>query len=166
MIIRTDSSVNMGIGHVMRCLTLADELKKNGCNVTFISNSMLDAVKNLMHGKGYALCFLGSVNKIHENPLPQITDEINTKENTDEDARQTNDIISFMRNKVDMLIVDHYGLDHKWESQMRSLVSSIIVIDDTADRKHDCDALLDQNLYVNGAERYDNLVPSHCRKIL
>jgi UDP-2,4-diacetamido-2,4,6-trideoxy-beta-L-altropyranose hydrolase len=164
--IRTDSSVKLGIGHAMRCLTLADELKKRGCSITFVSSSMLEAVKDLVHGKGYELYFIEGLNKQHDYPLPQSNDNIHSKENEDEDARQTKDIISVMRNKVEMLIVDHYGLGHKWESQMRTMASSIVVIDDMADRAHDCDVLLDQNLYVNGAGRYDRLVPSYCRKIL
>ena len=47
---------------------------------------------------------------------------------------------------IDILIVDHYGIDYRWESQLRPFCKSIMVIDDLADRKHDCDFLLDQNL--------------------
>ena len=47
---------------------------------------------------------------------------------------------------IDILIVDHYGIDYRWESRLRPFCNRIMVIDDLADRKHDCDFLLDQNL--------------------
>lgn len=67
---------------------------------------------------------------------------------------------------VDWLIVDHYGLDATWERCMRPFAKRIFVIDDLADRQHDCDALLDQNLYVETTRRYDGLVPAHCAVFL
>jgi UDP-2,4-diacetamido-2,4,6-trideoxy-beta-L-altropyranose hydrolase len=41
-----------------------------------------------------------------------------------------------------------------------------MVIDDLADRVHDCDVLLDQNYYQDQAQRYLGKVPSHCRLML
>lgn len=66
----------------------------------------------------------------------------------------------------DWLVIDHYGLDREFETQMRARVKRILVIDDLADRAHDCDVLLDQNLYDDAASRYENLVPKHCKLLL
>ncbi len=64
------------------------------------------------------------------------------------------------------LVVDSYALDSKWEKYLRPYVNKIMVVDDLANRPHDCDLLLDQNYYKNLENRYDGLVPSHCRKLL
>ena len=64
------------------------------------------------------------------------------------------------------LIVDHYALDLRWESILRPRVGKIMVIDDLADRPHDCELLLDQNLYQDMETRYDPLVPATCAKLL
>jgi UDP-2,4-diacetamido-2,4,6-trideoxy-beta-L-altropyranose hydrolase len=66
----------------------------------------------------------------------------------------------------DWLVVDNYALDEKWEREQRPRAAKIAVIDDLADRRHDCDLLLDQNHFPNAATRYDGLVPARCRKLL
>jgi UDP-2,4-diacetamido-2,4,6-trideoxy-beta-L-altropyranose hydrolase len=63
----------------------------------------------------------------------------------------------------DWLVVDHYGLGVEFESANRSTAARILVIDDLADRKHDCDLLLDQNLHDQMETRYDQLVPRHAQ---
>jgi len=61
----------------------------------------------------------------------------------------------------DWLVVDHYGLDAEYESSMRPWARKILVIDDLANRPHDCDLLLDQNLYARMEQRYQALMPGH-----
>jgi UDP-2,4-diacetamido-2,4,6-trideoxy-beta-L-altropyranose hydrolase len=62
----------------------------------------------------------------------------------------------------ELLVVDHYGLGEVYESHFRPYVKSIFVIDDLADRKHNCDVLLDQT-YRREAESYYPFVPAHCQ---
>jgi len=75
-------------------------------------------------------------------------------------------VVTGQEQAVDILIVDHYQLDITWEQQMRKFAGKIVVIDDLANRKHDCDLLLDQNVIANYEHRYDELVPIHCKKLL
>lgn len=146
--IRTDSSVVIGSGHVMRCLTLADLLAERGHRVSFLCRKLEGNLNPLLEGKGYTVFGLtaGSIRFAWG-----------------EDAQESAAILA--RERADWLVVDHYGIDEKWESTQRDFTGKIMVIDDLADRKHDCDLLLDQNLYPNMDLRYEGLVPSGCRKL-
>ena len=80
------------------------------------------------------------------------------------DAKQTTDALK--SKEVDWLIIDHYGIDHKWEQKLRPYCKNIMIIDDLANRKHDCDLLLDQNLIHNYKNRYKKLLPKNCTTLL
>lgn len=64
------------------------------------------------------------------------------------------------------LIVDHYGLGWEFERAYRRVASRILAVDDLANRRHDCDLLLDQNLYPAMERRYDSFVPASTRQLL
>jgi UDP-2,4-diacetamido-2,4,6-trideoxy-beta-L-altropyranose hydrolase len=81
------------------------------------------------------------------------------------DVKNTLAVLDGM-SKLSWLIADHYALDVRWEEQMRAFTGKIMIIDDLADRPHDCDLLLDQNLYDNLERRYDGLVPNYCVRLL
>jgi UDP-2,4-diacetamido-2,4,6-trideoxy-beta-L-altropyranose hydrolase len=81
------------------------------------------------------------------------------------DAKNTLEVLTGMP-KLAWLLVDHYALDTRWEQQMRPFTDKIMVIDDLADRPHDCDLLLDQNQYEGLERRYDGLVPDRCERLL
>jgi len=82
------------------------------------------------------------------------------------EVQQIISMIAQQNAKIDWLIVDHYGLDAQWERVIRTFVQKIMVIDDLADRFHDCDLLLDQTPYQNSTTRYKNLVSSSCLQLL
>jgi len=65
---------------------------------------------------------------------------------------------------VDWLVVDHYGLDERWEGAARRK-AKLLAIDDLG-RRHDCDILVDQNFFSDPAARYAGRVPERCRKLL
>ena len=68
--------------------------------------------------------------------------------------------------KINTLVVDHYQLNHNWENIIKKKIAKLIVIDDLANRKHNCDILIDQNYVKNFDTRYDNLTNKNCIKLL
>src|SRR5205814_6661650 len=67
---------------------------------------------------------------------------------------------------ADWLVVDHYAIDWRWQQRLRASAARIMVIDDLANRRHDCDVLLDQNLHREMQARYREYVPHACRLLL
>lgn len=145
---RTDASLQMGTGHVMRCLTLADALRERGGNCTFVCRPHLGHLLALVTQRGHQALAL---------PELQEGAELNRNDTahahwlgTDwaTDAQDTQQAISACTGgqPVDWLVVDHYALDARWEESLRPQAKRIMVIDDLADRPHACDLLLDQNL--------------------
>lgn len=137
----------------MRCLTLADRLRDTGASVLFICRNLPGNLCDLIDRNGYRVCRLAG-------DLPSQGDP-----DRDRDARHTRDIMA-AENVSDWLIVDHYGLDISWETALRPHVRALMVIDDLADRRHDCHLLLDQNLHEDMESRYTGLVPGDCRMLL
>jgi UDP-2,4-diacetamido-2,4,6-trideoxy-beta-L-altropyranose hydrolase len=162
--IRVDASVQIGSGHVMRCLTLADELRQSGAEVTFISRRHEGNLNGLIHRKGFRLLELESTSQCNSDETSQSAYANWLGVSQDEDARET--IAALDGATPDWLIVDHYAIDEAWEKLFRPHVRNIMVIDDLANRKHDCDLLLDQNYVKDPRQRYEGLVPPSCTRLL
>jgi UDP-2,4-diacetamido-2,4,6-trideoxy-beta-L-altropyranose hydrolase len=137
----------------MRCLTLAEGLRRGGGQVAFACRDVPGNLCGHIEDRGFKLFHLAG----------SAGDE--TLGSWHVDAEQMLPILS-SGTAYDWLVVDHYELDSRWESAMRPHVGRVMAIDDLADRPHDCDVLLDQNYYKALEVRYDDLVPEHCLKLL
>ncbi len=150
----------------MRCLTLADNLREKGAGVAFIQRTVSGNRINFLEKKGYSVYPLDfSGDEVLTSGKPPAHGEP-SRENWEADAGQTEEVLKRHLKNPDWLIVDHYGLDRQWESRMRPLARRIMVIDDLADRPHDCDLLLDQNLNKDNETRYSGLIPEGCRLLM
>ncbi len=160
VVIRTDSSLNIGTGHVMRCLALAESLRAGGASVCFICRELPGNLCNLIEAERF---------KVHRLLMSaSVTPHANgggLAHSWQLDAKQTNAILAGLLRPIDWLVVDHYGLDREWEQTVRPQGGRILVIDDLANRPHDCDLLLDQNLQEDPGGRYKSLVPMHCQTL-
>jgi UDP-2,4-diacetamido-2,4,6-trideoxy-beta-L-altropyranose hydrolase len=136
VIFRVDSSTQMGIGHLMRCLTLADELQKKNHKITFICRELQGSIVNLIKHK---LIRLLENDDFQSDDL--YLDLLGATQ--EQDAEQ---VIRVMPENTDLLIVDNYALDEFWHKKLRQYTDKIMVIDDLADKQFDCDILLNQNL--------------------
>lgn len=156
---RADGSIQIGSGHVMRCLTLADELVRRDAKTHFIARSHPGHLAELIRQRGYDCTLLpaltGSFREEHKGSAHRLAAQ---------DANETTKALMALGD-LDWLVVDHYALDAVWEESIRRLGPRILAIDDLADRPHHCDILLDQNLQARD-DRYDRLLPETCLRLL
>jgi len=128
MIIRTDASVVMGTGHVMRCLTLADELRHQGHTVTFICRELEGNLCDLVSHQGYEVLRLPYTNSASDGIGEGLYEKwLAVRMNLE--MQQVEKILSAHDGMVDWLVVDHYALDRRWHQQMRPFVGGIMVLD-------------------------------------
>ena len=167
-VIRADASTSIGSGHVMRCLTLAHRLKKEkNAKVVFVMRALPRNLIGVVEKQGFEVLKLLPANQKYSLSGYGLWLTVPM----DVDAQQTIEILQHYLQEhgcdvVDRLIVDSYALDEQWELMLRPYCGEIMVIDDLANRKHDCDILLDQNFYFNKDVRYAGLVPEHCKMLL
>jgi len=157
---RVDASLQIGSGHVMRCLTLADALCASGAQCLFVCRPHLGHLiqQILKKHSCVALSIVadGSEQTCQFEP-PSYSSWLGCS--WESDASQTCDVLRDFQ--PDWLIVDHYALDSRWEQRVQSVCGKICVIDDLADRSHSCTLLLDQNLGRSRAD-YTGLVSAEC----
>lgn len=157
---RVDASLQIGTGHVMRCLTLANKLDKKGIVCFFICREHEGNLIHFIRNNGYQVYSLPKAYlnyELHNSENPNFVDWLGAT--VKDDAECTADIVKSI--KPDFLIIDHYYIDKNWEQLIKNHVKKIMVIDDLANREHVCDILLDQNL-GRKAEDYLNCVPPSC----
>ena len=165
IVIRTDASLQIGTGHVMRCLTLAKALKAQGANVSFICREHIGHLINSIQQQGFEVFVLPRLptltmtrpGQFETEPKLFHADWLGVSQQEDAAACQ-----NVLKNElVDWLIIDHYAIDERWQLRLKKAYKKLMVIDDLGDRRHRCDLLLDQN-YGSMADKYRDLVPSHC----
>ena len=158
LFVRVDAGKEIGDGHFMRCLTLVKSFKKEIHKIYFISNQLSNHQTKILKKYNFKFFKINGYTKIHNKKIK--------KKLIDEDIRNSIKIIRNYKNHQNWLLIDHYGIDHTWEKSFRRDVDKIIVIDDLADRKHDCDILIDQNYFIGNKNRYKSLVPSFCNQLI
>src|SRR5882672_6253688 len=111
IVLRADASAQMGTGHLMRCLTLAEALRGRGAQARFICREHSGHLMPLLRQRTMPVTAL---------PAPASGDRTPGEDHAAwlgvtqaEDAAQT--IEAFDGEKPDWLVVDHYGLDVEWE---------------------------------------------------
>lgn len=137
----------MGTGHVMRCLTLAEALAGKGIECHFICREHVGNLIGRLRDKGFYVHTLPVVSvfeaetdrSVKGNSIAH-SDWLGATQHEDADA-----CISVLEKlRPDWLIVDSYSLDSEWELILKPYYRRLMVIDDLADRAHQCDLLLDQ----------------------
>lgn len=153
----------------MRCLTLACALSDLDVECHFICRNQPGNLAELIHNKGFPVHRLSSPEigggTNDKGCLPPLAHAAWLGASQEQDALECTPIVRTLL--PNWLIVDHYGIDIRWQTTLRPHYRKLMVIDDLADRMHQSDLLLDQNWFGEKTGiRYDDLVPQHTVKLL
>ncbi len=161
VVFRVDASLAMGTGHAMRCLTLAQMLKENGVDARFICRKHEGSLIYKIRSSGFNVHELEAFEEIEVDNKLAHSHWLGATQYQD-----ANDCIDILKaEKINWLIVDHYALDEQWEKRLKPYYEKLMVIDDLADRKHQCDILLDQT-FGRQQEDYSARIPRGCELLL
>lgn len=138
LIVRADASPLMGGGHIMRTVTLANALKQRGWRVTFATTATSLKMAGAMGLSDFDTVILTDAQKYDPRALRNA-----------------------LPDGCKILLVDHYALDLEYTHTLRGWAQHIVVIDDLANREHDCDILVDQT-YGRNPRDYTSLTPAPC----
>ncbi len=129
LFIRADANTQIGSGHLMRCLALAQAWKKQGGNVTFISDCGSESLRNRITGEGFELVLI-------EKPCPDLAD-----------LETTFLVINNSSSIKPWVVLDGYHFDTEYQQRIKYNGNPLLVIDDTAHLNHYfADIILNQNI--------------------
>ncbi|THB71111.1 MAG: UDP-2,4-diacetamido-2,4,6-trideoxy-beta-L-altropyranose hydrolase [Gammaproteobacteria bacterium] len=160
---RTDASIEIGTGHVMRCMTLARALREKGASCFFICSEHPGNLIDKIRDDGFDVYALPVLQNFTLYTPKQLNHDSKYTEwlgrTWEADANKTLEILE--KKDADWAVIDHYALDYRWERIIHENGHYIAAIDDLADRRHECNLLIDQNLGRNDKD-YSSLVPDGC----
>lgn len=157
---RVDASLDIGTGHLVRCVTLADALAQVGATCDFLCRNLSKKLELLIIEAGHRVHMLPKLEVTENDGSTEYSNWLGTTQ--EKDAKDCLLILAELN--PEWLVIDHYALSATWELKVRPTTKKIMVIDDLANRSHDCDLLLDQ---TPGREfkSYEHLVPTDCQRI-
>jgi UDP-2,4-diacetamido-2,4,6-trideoxy-beta-L-altropyranose hydrolase len=155
--IRTDASRRIGTGHLRRCQSVAEALRREGAQVTFVCREH-DETSRLAEGE---VLWLPHAEGYERGPGdPAHADWAGC--GWEQDAAET--IRALQGSPADWVLVDHYAFDARWHGKVAAaLACRIAVIDDLADRPLAANLVVDQNLHPDHAAKYAPVLRSPAR---
>ena len=162
ILFRVDSSTDIGSGHVARCVVFANKLRQNKFNCIFICRDLDGNFCELIRSNGFRV-FLLPAKPSSNTDKNKMLQEILHGCDWEADAAETIGLITTF--KPHWLIVDHYSIDYRWETEIKKHCENIFVIDDLADKAHNCKVLLNQNL-GHSFQTYQHLVSPACTLLI
>ena len=161
---RVDGSDIIGSGHVVRCLTFADILKTKNIDSHFICRDHPGNMISRIESSGYNVSVLNTgksdINSFYSDDSVKHSSWLGVS--WEQDALDTAEVLKDI--DCNFLVIDHMGIDEKWEKKIFDLVEiRMMTIDGLADRKHFVNILLDQTYSPEGVARWKELVPEKCK---
>lgn len=159
--LRADASARIGLGHVKRCLSLAEALLSVGVKVCIVSRDLGVDIRALARPYGVEVELLAppreSIEAASDVPHAHWAEVTWQQDVSDTAAVLTPRV-------VDWIVVDHYALDAKWHEAIRTQLGvAVAVIDDLADRMLSAELLIDHNHAADHREKYRGRIPASTR---
>ena len=179
-VFRCDASLEIGSGHIMRCLTLARALRKRGVESVFLCRPAVGDLIAVLEAE-FRVLTLPRFSRVSCKSDPasmSIGSSLYaewlgcTQEQDWKDSLAA--LLDLPDKSISWLIVDHYGLSAEWQNSMQEGLHKmngsaprLLVLDDLADRAHQADVLLDANRFDSEkTDEYFDLVPESCNTLL
>jgi len=138
--IRVDGGQSIGMGHVIRCLSLAQEIRKLGQNVLFISK-FEEGIKKIKQSEFEVLRLINKKSSSFDGFDYGDKSEL---------ISETKEIIQFInKHGIKSLIVDSYNVDNEFFSSVRKKVKKLVYIDDLNAFDYDVDLIINYNANAN-----------------
>ena len=143
----------MGTGHLRRCFSLAQALVAAGAEPCFVVRRLDVVAPQLLATTDLPVHWLPApaapMSPAADAPPHAVWAGVPGVQ----DATDTAQALAGWR--PDWLVLDHYAFDASWHHALRATLGCrLLVIDDTADRAIDADALLDHNWDADHAAKY------------
>ncbi|MCP4668342.1 MAG: UDP-2,4-diacetamido-2,4,6-trideoxy-beta-L-altropyranose hydrolase [Deltaproteobacteria bacterium] len=132
LVIRADATTQIGTGHVMRCMALAQAWQDRGSQVTFLSHCESDSLYRRITDEGFSFI---SIQRSHPDPS---------------DLYMTLESLSAMSSELSSdiwLVLDGYHFTPQYQKAIRNGGKRLLVIDDYNHLPHyHADILINQNI--------------------
>ena len=157
VVFRVDAGLEIGSGHIMRCLTLAVTLRAMGYQSLFVCRPHKGNLIGFVRSMGFEVLVLSAPSQLRGSFFRY---ETWLGKRWAEDAAET--VEAIRKRQPRFIVVDHYGIDERWEKAISGVSGQLIVIDDLANRRHCCDALIDSS-FGRQPKDYESLVGDQAR---
>lgn len=130
LLVRADADAQIGMGHVMRCLALAQAWQRAGGRAVFFTASRASAWESRVRSEGMELLYLSA------------------QPGSPEDARHT----ALLAQKVDAgwVVVDGYHFGADYQCALRTSGQAVLFVDDNGHAAHySADVVLNQNIHAD-----------------
>lgn len=128
-IIRADGNTAIGMGHVMRCLSIADAMKDRNIEPVFMTADN-DCVA-MIGDRGFEVCVLGTDYRDMESELPLIREFL---------RQRTKDV-----DASSVILVDSYQVTSKYYEELR-IMAKVACLEDMG-QSYPVDLLINYNIY-------------------
>ena len=153
--IRVDGNAETGVGHILRCITLASKLVNYNIKCTFFVRNISKSLFEIIDKK-FEVILLDRIDNIFA-----ATDEYSRWLGVNQRFDAEEFIALARPENFDGVVVDHYGLGFEWERAVQINFRFVLVLDDLANREHSCNLLVDQSI-GRKVSCYSSLVPQIC----